>query len=67
MLPLVIPEMAYWMICEKSVIEPQPYRRPRTLQSSFRGVINVDLGKISSPPHYSTFSYKIYNSTKVVF
>jgi hypothetical protein len=42
MLPLVIPEILYWIICEKSVIEPTLTGGQELYSPFFRRVIGID-------------------------
>jgi hypothetical protein len=65
MLPLVIPEIVYWIICEKSVIEPNLTGGQELYSPFLEGSSALMAG--GQPSNYTTFSYKIYNSTKVVF
>jgi hypothetical protein len=54
MLPLVRPEIAYWIICEKSVIEPQPHGWAALLQSLFERAIGVHIGGKPHSSYYPT-------------
>jgi hypothetical protein len=45
MLPPVIPEIVYWIICEKSVIEPQTSWESRRPAVFLTRAIGVDIGE----------------------